>query len=115
MCNSVSLKIADRQTLHQGFQIMSKTNVKRGQPIVFSDRKITEVTVRRPKVKDLRALDHLDVNANDLTKGIEMAAILTGLTPETVDELDAADFAAISDVIASFLPKPPEQGGGARS
>ena len=86
---------------------MSKTNVKLGVPITLGDQKLTEVTVRRPKVKDLRALDHLDVNANDLTKGIEMAAILTGLTPETIDELDAADFAAISDVIAGFLPKPP--------
>jgi len=85
---------------------MSKTNVKLGQPILVGDQKITEVNLRRPKVKDLRALDHLDVNANDLTRGIEMAAILTSLTPEAIDELDAADFAAISDVIAGFLPKP---------
>jgi len=94
---------------------MAKTSVKLSEPIVVGGQKITEVTVRRPKVKDLRALDHLDVKANDLTRGIEMAAILTGLTPETIDELDAADFAAISDVIAGFLPKPPEPGGGARS
>ena len=94
---------------------MSKTNIKLGEPIVVGGQKITEVTLRRPKVKDLRALDHLDVNANDLTRGIEMAAILTGLTPETIDELDAGDFAAISDVIAGFLPKPLETGGGARS
>jgi len=93
---------------------MSKTNVKLAEPIVVGGQKITEVTLRRPKVKDLRALDHLDVSANDLARGIEMAAILTGLTPQTIDELDAADFAAISDVIAGFLPKPPEPGGGAR-
>ena len=86
---------------------MNKTNVKLAEPIMVGDQKLTEVTLRRPKVKDLRALDHLDVNANDLTRGVEMAAILTGLTPETIDELDAADFAAISDVIAGFLPKPP--------
>ena len=86
---------------------MNKTNVKLAEPIMVGDQKLTEVTLRRPKVKDLRALDHLDVNANDLTRGIEMVAILTGLTPETIDELDAADFAAISDVIAGFLPKPP--------
>ena len=91
---------------------MNKTNVKLAEPIMVGDQKLTEVTLRRPKVKDLRALDHLDVNANDLTRGIEMVAILTGLTPETIDELDAADFAAISDVIAGFLPKPPEPGGG---
>jgi len=89
--------------------------VKLSEPAQVRGQRISEVTVRRPKVKDLRALDHLDVNANDLTRGIEMAAILTGLAAETIDELDAADFAAISDVIAGFLPKPPEPGGGGRS
>jgi hypothetical protein len=87
---------------------MSKTNVKLAAPILVGGEKLTEVTLRWPKVKDLRALDHLDVNANDLTRGISMAAILTGLTPETIDEVDAVDFAAISDVIAGFLPNPPE-------
>ncbi len=43
-----------------------------------------------------------------------MAAILTGLPPAAIDELDAADFAEISDVIAGFLPKPPEASGGGR-
>ena len=86
---------------------MSKSSVTLAEPILAGGQKITEVTVRRPKVKDLRRLDHLPVAANDLTRGIEMAAILTGLTAETIDELDAADFAALSDVIAGFLPKPP--------
>jgi len=93
----------------------NRQTLKLSEPIVIGGQKITEVALRRPKVKDLRALDHLDVNANDLARGIEMAAILTGLPPAAIDELDAADFASISDVIAGFLPKPPEPGGGARS
>lgn len=88
--------------------IMSKARtVKLAEPIAVGSDKIAEVTVRRPKVKDLRTLDNLAPLAGDLSRGIEMAAILTGLTAETIDELDAADFAAISDVIAGFLPKPP--------
>ncbi|OYW52222.1 MAG: hypothetical protein B7Y80_20900 [Hyphomicrobium sp. 32-62-53] len=94
---------------------MSKSNVKVAQPVLVGGQTIIAVTLRRPKVKDRRALNHLDVNANDLTPGIEMAVILTRLTPETIDDGDAADVAAICDVAAGLIPKPPEGGGGARS
>ena len=101
---------------NRDLQTMSRARtVKLTEPLVTSGEKIAEVTVRPPKVKDLRSLDVHAPDSTDLTRGIEMAAILTGLTPETIDELDAADFAAISDVIAGFLPKPPEPGSGGRS
>lgn len=86
---------------------MNKANINLREPIVVSGQKITEVTIRRPKVKDLRALDNLPPSSGDLTRGIEMAAILTGLPSAVIDEMDASDFTKISDAIASFLPKPP--------
>jgi len=100
---------------NRDLQIMSRARtIKLTEPLVTGGQKIAEVTVRPPKVKDLRSLDAHAPDSTDLTRGIEMAAILTGLTPAAIDEMDAADFAAISDVIAGFLPKPPEPGGGAR-
>jgi len=78
------------------------------EPLAHDGKKVGEVTIRRPKVKDLRALDNLPAGSGDLSRGIEMAAILTGLPSAVIDEMDASDFAKISDAIASFLPKPQE-------
>jgi hypothetical protein len=36
-----------------------------------------------------------------------MTATLCDLPPEAMDEMDAADFAAVSEVLGSFLPKAP--------
>jgi hypothetical protein len=36
-----------------------------------------------------------------------MAATLCDLPLEAMDEMDAADFATISEVLGGFLPKPP--------
>jgi hypothetical protein len=46
---------------------------------------------------------------------IAMAAELCDLPLEVVDEMDAADFAAISEVITRFLPQAPASKGGAAS
>ena len=77
------------------------------EPLVFDGQRIAEVTVRRPKVKDLRVLDDLGADGDDLARGVAMAAQLTGLPTAAIDEMDASDFAQVSDVIAGFLPKPP--------
>ena len=43
----------------------------------------------------------------ELDQGIAMAAALCDLPLEAMDEMDAGDFAAISEVLASFLPRDP--------
>jgi len=80
--------------------------VKLARPIRAEERMITEVAIRRPKVRDLRAMEKMrQPGGTELDQGIAMAAALCDLPLEAMDEMDAADFAAISEVLGGFLPK----------
>jgi hypothetical protein len=82
--------------------------VKLARPIRVEERMITEVAIRRPKVRDLRAMEKLrEPGSTELDQGISMAAALCDLPLDAMDEMDAADFAAISEVLGGFLPKVP--------
>jgi hypothetical protein len=82
--------------------------VKLFRPISVEDRMVTEVTNRRPKVRDLRALEKMrEPGSTELDQGIAMAAALCDLPLEAMDEMDAVDFASISEVLGGFLPKAP--------
>lgn len=75
-------------------------------PLQLEDRIIAEVAIRRPKVRDLRALEKArEPGATELDQGIAMAAALCDLPLSIMDEMDAADFAAISEVLGGFLPR----------
>ena len=96
---------------------MSKPKIVRlSQPIAWDDRTLTEIQVRRPKVKDLRAMERDNgPTASQIDQGVAMAALLTELPIEIIDEMDAVDFAAVSEVIAGFLPQGPGPATGAAS
>jgi len=96
---------------------MSKSKtVRLSQPIVWDGKTVTEVQVRRPKVKDLRAMERDTTNTtSQIDQGVAMAALLTELPVEIIDEMDAVDFAAVSEVIAGFLPPGPAPATGAAS
>lgn len=85
-------------------------------PILHDDKEITQVMLRRPKVKDLKRLNAaLDGVTDQLDQGIVLAATLTGLPVEVIEELDADDFTTISEVIADFFPQAKAPGNGALS
>ena len=96
---------------------MSKPKtVRLTQPIAWDGKTVTEVQVRRPKVKDLRAMERDNSAAvTQIDQGVAMAALLTELPVEILDEMDAVDFAAVSEVIAGFLPQVPALATGAAS
>lgn len=90
--------------------------VRLTQPIASDGKTVTEVQVRRPKVKDLRAMERDNsATATQIDQGVAMAALLTELPIEIIDEMDAVDFAAVSEVIAGFLPQGPAPATGAAS
>ena len=90
--------------------------VRLSQPIASDGKTVTEVQVRRPKVKDLRAMERDATNsASQIDQGVAMAALLTELPIQVIDEMDAVDFATVSEVIAGFLPPGPAPGTGAAS
>lgn len=85
---------------------MNDPRVKLSRPLKIGDRTVAEVTIRRPKVKDLRAMEKArEPGSTEMDQGIAMAATLCDLPLEAMDEMDAADFASISEVITGFLPK----------
>lgn len=49
---------------------------------------ITELKIRRAKAKDIRKMR----GSTDTEQSISLLAMLTGLVPEDIDELDVADF-----------------------
>ena len=82
--------------------------VKLVRHIRVEERMITEVTIRRPKVRDLRAMEKMrQPEGTELDQGIAMAAALCDLPLEAMDEMDAADFAVISEVLGGFLLRTP--------
>lgn len=90
--------------------------VKLSQPFKVGEKTITELIVRRPKVKDLRALDAARApGSSEMDQGIAMAATLCDLPIEAMDEMDAGDFASISEVISRFFPQAMALKGGAAS
>lgn len=74
-------------------------------PIQHDGREIGEVSLRRPKVKDLRAINAAGKDGDELDQSTVMIATLSGLPPEAVDELDTEDFVALSETVADFFPK----------
>lgn len=58
-------------------------------------RLLEEVTVRRPRVGDLRAVAHI---AGEAEQGLALVARVSGLVPEDLDELDLSDLNALQDV-----------------
>ncbi len=63
---------------------------------------ITEVTIRRPKAKDIRALDAAK-SEGEAAQGLLMVQLLSGLSAEVVDEIDADDFRVIAEEAAGFF------------
>jgi hypothetical protein len=94
-----------------------KTKTLRLQfPITVEDREVSEVTITRPKVKDLKVMDAALDGINDkLDQGVIMVSVLTGLSHDAVEDLDAEDFTKLSEEVAGFFPQAKAPGSGAPS
>ena len=86
-------------------------------PITWEGAKIAEVTVKRPKVKDIKAMTAAaeEQDANEFDRSILVISALSGLPAKAIEELDQADFQAISEVVGSFFPKATAPQPGAAS
>jgi len=78
-----------------------KTAIPLTHPFEFAGRKITEVSVRRPKTKDM-------ISSKKLTKTEEDAEImlfssLSELEPGVFEEMDFSDYIKVQKVIQSFF------------
>ena len=66
-------------------------------------RTLTELTVRRAKVGDYRAVAHLE---SDATQEIALLGRLAGLVPEDMEELDLSDYAQLQEWFRQCQQKP---------
>lgn len=91
---------------------MASTKITLTEPITIEGRTVTEVTVRSPKVREVRALDALARSGKpELDIAVEAVTLLTDLSVEQAEELDTADLGLITEAVQGFFPKAP--GGGA--
>ncbi|MCX4025100.1 phage tail assembly protein [Endozoicomonas sp. SM1973] len=70
-------------------------------PIERNGEVINEVTLRRPKAKDLKNMEKR--GGGEITQSIHMVADLTSLDIATVEELDGEDFQHLNEVVTGFL------------
>ena len=73
---------------------------------------LTTLSLRRPKVRDLRALQ--SGAGSDADRSLRMIANLAEVEPDVIDELDPVDMAKINAWLEPILdPKgPPQPGSG---
>ena len=69
---------------------MSNETIKLAYPFSIAGKPVTELSVRRPKVKDLRNASRYGSTPAEQEVGLLSA--LTGCVPEDLDEMDAADY-----------------------
>lgn len=80
--------------------------MKLTHPITVGGVELTELHLRRPKVRDRLIVDKM--NASDAEKEIALVANLAELSREAVEELDLADYAQIQKELQDFLTLAPE-------
>lgn len=77
------------------------TTIKLTYPVEAEGRTIDEITIRRPKARDLRKME--TAKGGEIAKSIDLIANLAELPPSAIEDLDASDFQALSEQVAGFL------------
>lgn len=73
-------------------------------PVEYAEERVSEVTVRRPKGKDMKGLRNLKESMDDQMR---LLARLIGKPDSFVGELDMVDLNAIMQKVSDFLPDGP--------
>ena len=69
-------------------------------PFEYKGEQVTEITIRRPKMRDMKkAQKHKD----DMEKSINMIADLAEVEPKMIEELDTEDFGKVSAKVGEFM------------
>jgi len=75
--------------------------IKLDYPIDFEGGKLKEIHIRRPKVGDLVAARKS--KKDEAEQEIAMLSKLTDIPPDTIEQLDVADYKKIQEVLTSFF------------
>jgi len=85
--------------------------IKLSHPIEAHGAEVSELTLRRPRLKDLKGIS-MDNITGDLM--IELVARLAEIPPSAAGEIDAGDFEAIGEAFSAFFPKRPASGAAGK-
>jgi hypothetical protein len=80
---------------------VEKTEIKLRHPIEIDGVRTTTFSMRRPKVRDLRAAEKSA--KNEVDREVWLLASLCEVPLDAIDELDVADYRALQDVYKGFL------------
>jgi hypothetical protein len=70
-------------------------------PITVDGQTLSEITIRRPKVGDIKRMDKQ--TGTQFSKVMWLLCQLAELSPAALDELDVADLAGLTPIIEGFL------------
>jgi hypothetical protein len=77
------------------------TKIKLSEPIKIDGKDVSEVTLRRPKVRDRLIVERS--NVSDAEKEVQLIANLSELPIEAIEDLDLRDYAKIQKELSGFL------------
>ncbi|RDD35487.1 phage tail assembly protein [Wolbachia endosymbiont of Cylisticus convexus] len=75
--------------------------IKLTEPIKIDGILVSELTLRRPKVRDRLAVERM--GNSDAEKEVALIANLASISREAVEELDLADYGKIQATLQDFL------------
>lgn len=96
------LDLTEEAPLPESLTITLKHPIeKRGKDSGTVLMSLESLTIRRPKARDMAALDKVP---GDINRMLEMAARLSGEPRVLLDELDTEDFLQVAGAVGRFLP-----------
>lgn len=78
--------------------------IKLENPIKIDGVLVHEISLRRPKVRDLLVASKKDVNESE--REVNLIANLAEVPAETIQDLDMRDYLKIQEVLKDFLVRP---------
>ncbi|MBO9195688.1 phage tail assembly protein [Rhizobium sp. 16-449-1b] len=82
--------------------IAKTTKLTLSVPVQIEGKTITELTFRRMKGRDVKAVER---TANPIDGAAHLICELTGNPPELFDEMDAADIEAATEIVEGFMSR----------
>ncbi len=76
-------------------------------PVEHDGVEVREVAIRRPRTRDVRQIEVIAAasNTDKVSETIAILGVLTGLSPEALEDMDFEDFTKLSETIAGFFPQ----------
>ena len=78
-----------------------KEQVKLNYPIMCEGIEVDTIHLRRPKARDLKKMEK--TKGGEVSQSIDLIADLAEMPPSAIEDLDAADFQKIGEVVSGFL------------